>query len=281
MKLGILFSGGKDSVYALGKALEKEKVACLITLLSRNPESYMFHTPNIEITSLQAEAIGLPILQQETRGEKEDELKDLKTAIHRAIDQYGIQGLVTGAIESVYQATRVQRICQELDIWCFNPIWKKDQLDLLNELVEREYEVIISGIFAYPLDESWLGRRLDRKMILELEDLYTRYQLNPSGEGGELETTVLDAPFFTKRIVIDESSASERLNSGLMSIEDAHLEEKQMVSLSEAVGGWRQQAVGEGDPSILIVDMNARADSLGFQEFVLPIVRCITPHTPH
>ena len=289
MKLGVLFSGGKDSVHALGKAMEREEVVCFITLLSRNLESYMFHTPNIGITSLQAESIGLPIIQQETQGEKEEELKDLRTAILRAIELYGIQGIVTGAIESVYQATRVERICQELGIWCFNPLWKKDQLDLLHDLVDDGYEVIISGIFAFPLTEAWLGRRLNDEMICELRELYTRYQLNPSGEGGELETTVLDAPFFTKRIVIDEASSSARLNSGLMTILDAHLEENHEITTDETEeqrgenAGDRSQ--GErtdqsGGPVILIVDMNSRPDSLAFPEFVLPIVRCMPP-PPH
>ena len=68
MKLGVLFSGGKDSTLALHKAAEKEEVTCLITLRSRNPESYMFHTPNIDLTALQAEALGLPLVTKGTEG---------------------------------------------------------------------------------------------------------------------------------------------------------------------------------------------------------------------
>ncbi|HIJ08750.1 TPA: TIGR00289 family protein, partial [Candidatus Bathyarchaeota archaeon] len=63
MKLGVLFSGGKDSTFALHMASEREEIACLIAMLSKNEESYMFHTPNIDITALQAEAMELPILQ--------------------------------------------------------------------------------------------------------------------------------------------------------------------------------------------------------------------------
>ncbi len=84
MKLGVLFSGGKDSTLALHLAAEKEQVACLITLVSRNPESYMFHTPNIEVTVLQAEALGLPMVSVETEGKKEEELADLERAIAEA-----------------------------------------------------------------------------------------------------------------------------------------------------------------------------------------------------
>ena len=74
MRLGVLFSGGKDSTLALHYAREKEEVACLITLLSENKESYMFHTPNIDISALQAQALSLPQISKTTRGEKEKEL---------------------------------------------------------------------------------------------------------------------------------------------------------------------------------------------------------------
>ena len=79
MRLGVLFSGGKDSTLALHIAANKEDVACLITLVSKNPESYMFHTPNIEMTALQAEALRLPLVSVVTEGQKEAELADLRT----------------------------------------------------------------------------------------------------------------------------------------------------------------------------------------------------------
>ena len=110
MKLGVLFSGGKDSTLALHMAAEKETVACLITVESKNAESFMFHTPNIDVTALQAEALGLPLVKVETEGQKEVELADLEHAIAEAKSRYGIEGVVTGAVESVYQASRVQRI---------------------------------------------------------------------------------------------------------------------------------------------------------------------------
>jgi diphthine-ammonia ligase len=218
MRLGILFSGGKDSTLALHMAAEKEQVACLITVSSKNPESFMFHTPNIDITTLQAQALRLPLVKVDSEGKKEEELADLEKAISQAINQFGIEGVVTGAVESVYQAQRVQRICNRLGVWCFNPLWKHDQKALLEELLEKKFKVIISGIFAYPLDESWLGKELDQKMINKLVDLHGKYGLSPSGEGGEIETTVLDAPMFKEKIEIQKSEMEARGNSGVFRI---------------------------------------------------------------
>ncbi|NYT01870.1 MAG: diphthine--ammonia ligase [Methanosarcinales archaeon] len=226
MNLGVLFSGGKDSVFACSRAMEKNTVSCLITLVSENPDSYMFHTPNVRRTDLQARAMNLPLLTWPTRGEKEEELADLRAAIRAAREKCGLQGIVTGAIESVYQAARVQRICRDLDLWCFNPLWQINQLDYLRLLLARGFLVIISGVFAYPFDASWLGAALDRDRIEMLAALQRRYQINPSGEGGELETFVLDGPCFTRRIKIIEASSSYRNYRGHYLIEEARLVDK-------------------------------------------------------
>ena len=223
MKLGVLFSGGKDSTLALHKAIEKEEITCLITLRSRNPESYMFHTPNIDLTILQAEALQLPLISKVTEGKKEQELEDLEQAIFEATENFGIEGIVTGAVESVYQSERVQRICQRQDIWCLNPLWKKNQKMLLEETLERGFKTIISGIFAYPLDEKWLGKEINTNIIQKLLGLQEEYGISPSGEGGEIETTVLDAPLFKQKIEIINSAIEARGNSGIFRINQARL----------------------------------------------------------
>lgn len=223
MRLGVLFSGGKDSTLALHRAAEKEEVVCLISLLSKNPESYMFHTPNVELTSLQARALNLPLVSQVTEGKKEEELADLEQAIAHAKRQFQIEGVVSGAVESVYQSTRVQQICHRLELWCINPLWKKNQRALLEELVQKRFRVIVSGVFGYPLDEKWLGKEIDLTMIGRLLDLQQKYGISPSGEGGEIETTVLDAPMFQRRIEVSEGSTDWRGNSGIYRILQARL----------------------------------------------------------
>jgi diphthine-ammonia ligase len=223
MRLGVLFSGGKDSTLALHIAAEKEEIACLITVVSKNKESYMFHTPNIDATGLQAESLGLPMVSVMTEGRKEEELTDLEKAIAEAKSRFQIKGVVTGAVESVYQASRVQRICSRLNIWCFNPLWKHDQKTLLETILKRHFKVIISGIFAYPLDEKWLGAQIDEQVITRLVKLQNQYSISPSGEGGEIETTVLDAPMFKQKIEIIDYIVEAKENCGVYIIKQARL----------------------------------------------------------
>jgi diphthine-ammonia ligase len=223
MKLGVLFSGGKDSTLALHKAAEKEDVACLITLVSENKESFMFHTPNIDVTALQAEALGLPLIQKVTAGKPEAELKDLEEAITQAVKAYSIEGVVSGAVESVYQSERIQRICNRLGVWCFNPLWQRNQKALLEEIVAKGFKVLVSGVFAYPLDSTWLSKELDAELIGKLLHLEKEFGLSPSGEGGEIETTVLDAPLFKKKIEVLDYEVDAKGNSGVFRIKQARL----------------------------------------------------------
>jgi len=272
MKLGVLFSGGKDSVFACRRAMEKNQVACLITLVSENPDSYMFHTPNIRCTDLQAEALAIPLLTWPTEGIKETELEDLSDAIAAARERYAVQGIVTGAIESVYQAARVQRICRDLDLWCYNPLWQTNQIDYLRRLLKEGFFIIISGVYAYPFDASWLGAQLTEERIQKLERLQQKYRINPSGEGGELETFVLDGPLFQKRIEIIKASQSYANCRGQFVIEEMRLVEKQMDGKNPGnVGQISEDLRVHRKGCILLVDLSFEKDSLSQYEFVRPI----------
>lgn len=207
MKLGVLFSGGKDSVYSAYFFKKKGyDISCLITLESINKDSYMFHTPSINKTKYQAKEMRIPHLIKKTKGEKEEELKDLEKIISLAIKKYKIQGIVTGAVLSVYQSSRIKNICDKLGIGCLNPLWGKDELNYLKELLKNNFEIMIVSVAAYPLNPSWLGRIIDNNFIKEIKELKNKYSVSPAGEGGEFETFVINCPMFKKRLKIKKTS---------------------------------------------------------------------------
>ena len=199
MRLCVLYSGGKDSNLALLKAVESgHEIACLLSLKPVSAESEVFHFPNVELTEMQAEAIGVPLISVEC-GDREDEsLKALREGLERA-KELGAEGVVTGAIRSTYQASRFQRICYSLDLWCFNPLWLRDEVSILREVVERGFETVIVRVAG--IDRRFLGANL-KDVLRELSEM--KGYANPAGEGGEYETLVLDMPLFRKRIVIEE-----------------------------------------------------------------------------
>lgn len=220
MKCAVLFSGGKDSTYAIFLTKKyKHEVCCLISIYSENPSSYMFHTPSIQQVKKQAEAMNIPLIIQKTKGEKEKELIDLEKAITKAKNDFGAEAVVTGAVESAYQASRIQKISNKLDIECFNPLWQKNQVELLNDLIENKFEILITGVFAYPLSNNWLGKKIDRKFVEEVKELFEKYKINPAGEGGEFETFVLNCPLFKKELKIVNKKISGKKNSWKMDLE--------------------------------------------------------------
>ena len=224
MKLGILFSGGKDSYLAMQMAADSHEISCLLTISSQNQDSWMFHTPAITWTKLQAESLGIPQIIQKTEGIQDKELNDLFTLIKNAKKEYSIQGIVTGALASTYQSTRIQKICNTLDLWCFNPLWQLSQEKLLERLQNHNITSIITGVAAEPFDESWLGKELDSSTINELLLYSKKYRINPAGEGGEFESLVINAPMFAKKLEIISSKIHYSNFSGRLEIKEAKLE---------------------------------------------------------
>jgi ABC transporter with metal-binding/Fe-S-binding domain ATP-binding protein len=227
MMLASLFSGGKDSAYALYLAQsEGHEVKVLIAIDSENPESYMYHVPNIQLVKIQAEAMEIPLIFRKTKGVKEEELEDLKASISEAIEQYGITGIVSGAIYSNYQRSRIDNMASELGLESLSPLWKKKPKDMLSEMVESGFRVIISAVAAEGLGPEWLGRELDQKTIEELSCLHNTCYVCTAGEGGEFETLVIDAPKFRKRIEIKEAEKEWDGQAGVYRVLSAELKEK-------------------------------------------------------
>ena len=203
MKLAVLFSGGKDSTYSAWLAKkEGHEITCLISVFSENKESYMFHTPSIKMVKNQAKVMQIPLIIQKTKGKKETELKDLERAIKLAKQKYKIQGIVSGAIQSVYQSSRIQKICNKLNLECFNPLWQINENEYLNDLIKNKFKIIFTGIFAYPLDRSWLGKEINPNFKKEILELNKKYRISKIGEGGEFETFVLNCPLFLRELKI-------------------------------------------------------------------------------
>lgn len=221
MNLAVLYSGGKDSNLALYRAMKYHNIRVLVNLIPKE-NSYLYHYPNANLTKLQAKAIEIPIVQKIVKNEE----KDLKEILNYVKKEYDVEGIVTGAVRSTYQARIFQKICYDLGLWCFNPLWLNKEEDILREILKLNFDVIIVGFFAYPFKKELIGKKLDENTVNTLIKLWKEYKINPVGEGGEIETFVLDAPFFKKRIKIIDYELKIEENSGILIIKEAKLEDK-------------------------------------------------------
>ena len=220
MRLAALITGGKDSALALHRVLkEGHEVAYLVTMIPQREDSWMYHFPNIRLTDFFAEASGIPLVKAETSGVKEEEVEDLK----RLLAELDVDGIVSGAVYSEYQKSRIDRVCREIGKKSVTPLWHENPSRLMRELIDLGFEVIIVGVYAYGFDRNWLGRRIDRSALDELVELKKRYQISIIGEGGEYETFVLYAPYFRRRIHIVDTEVIWENGSGYLSIKGAEL----------------------------------------------------------
>ncbi len=220
MRVAVLFSGGKDSSYALFCAQHYGwDVAHLVTVFSTSAESYMYHVPAIELTRLAAESIGIPLVEVGTPPEPEAELVPLK----EALGELDIDGIVSGALASEYQRRRLDQVCQSVGIKSFAPLWHKNQRDYVHEMVDEGFEVMVTGCYAEGLDESWLGRVLDHKALAALDRLHDRYGISVAGEGGEYESFVAYGPHMGRRVAVEYEKEWKR-DSGKIIVKNAWLE---------------------------------------------------------
>jgi diphthine-ammonia ligase len=197
MKAAVLFSGGKDSNLALLRAVDSGIIVeCLVCIKPEADDSYMFHKPCIELATLQAARMGYPVVSATVSGVKEEEVRELK-------DVFGpleIDAVVSGAVESNYQKSRIGEVACELGLKSINPLWRIDPMALLSELLDKGFKTMVVGVAAEGLGEEWLGRILDDDAVQELYELNRRYGIHPAGEGGEYETFVLDGPLYSQGI---------------------------------------------------------------------------------
>lgn len=209
------------------KAIQKGyKVEYLVSMISENTESYMFHTSNIHLTELAAEAMDIPLIRASTPGIKEEELNDLKKVL-TDLKGKGVEAIFSGALASSYQKSRIDKICQELSLESAAPLWHVDAYQYMEELIDLGFETILVSVSAEGLDKSYLGKKIDRKLLDKLVSLHNDYGIHLAFEGGEAETLVLDCPLFKKRIKIQDLEEVWEGDSGYINIKKAILEEKQ------------------------------------------------------
>ena len=201
MLLSALVSGGKDSLYAMHLAMKHgHEIKNIISMRSENAESYMFHTHNIDLVREQAKLMGVPFVESSTKGVKEEELEDLK----QIISEQGVEGVVSGAVESRYQFDRIGKICSGLGIESVTPLWHTDQKKYMLDMINEGFESIVVSVAAPPLDEKWLGKKIDEKFLDEIIKLNKNFGISIVGEGGEYDTLVVNCPMFREKLSVGE-----------------------------------------------------------------------------
>ena len=225
MKLASLFSGGKDSVYAVHKAkLAGHQVKCLITVFPKSNESHLLHHPNLIWTKLQSQSMKIPQLTSRLESDDiEEELSNLENLLQVAKTRHKIDGVVHGGISSNFQKQKFEKICSKLNLIPFGPLWKLSPIEYMNGLLDSKFTFIITSVTSDGLDDTWLGTTITKSHLSVLEKLSLKFDFNLNFEGGEAETFVINCPLFSKPIKITESRKFWDNYRGRFEIVDAEL----------------------------------------------------------
>jgi ABC transporter with metal-binding/Fe-S-binding domain ATP-binding protein len=225
MDLAALVSGGKDSMLAMYRMYKMgHNIRFLLTMNPASQESYMFHHQNIWVVNLISETTKIPLIMGETHGRKEVELSDLKSLLQKV--EGGVDGIISGALASNYQKSRIELLCDELSLKSFSPLWRIDSVQMWEDLFVEGFQAMVTAVAAEGLKEKWLGKVVDESSFHELKKLSEKHRFHLGFEGGEAETLVLDMPLYEKKIVVLESDVEWQGTHGSLIIKDAVLEDK-------------------------------------------------------
>ncbi|WP_251330753.1 diphthine--ammonia ligase [Haloplanus pelagicus] len=228
-----LFSGGKDSSWALYRALERGLDVTRLVTVHPGEDSYMYHVPATDLAALAAESIGIDLLEidpddlgaaaaTDSATQGDAELEPLEAALRDLATEIDLAGVTAGAVESEFQTSRIEAMCERLAIDLFAPLWQRDPIALGEAMLDAGFEILIVQVAAGGLDESWLGRRLDADALADLAALNEECGVHPLGEGGEFETLVTDAPHMRRPIELASEPVWEGTR-GYLRITDARL----------------------------------------------------------
>ena len=247
MRVAVLASGGKDSTFASWWAIMQGwDVQALVTIIVENEDSMMFQYDNTVIAALQAASMEIPWMPIRSEGIEDFEMNDLENGLKNKMnnktelsriwkgnfdlpeslelldDILEIDGIVVGALRSDYQKTRIEMMCERLRVKSFTPIWHLDSNEYMHSLVDNGFKFHITSVSCEGLGEEWIGKKIDKNNLIELEKIAEKFRFNVDGEGGEFETLVTNAPHMKGEIIIEGKSRWDG-NRGSWKVTRCHL----------------------------------------------------------
>ncbi len=227
MKVAVMFSGGKDSTYALHECLQRGwQVEALIAVKPKNTEAYLYHYATVEWTLLSSEALGIPLILLQTKKiGPEEEAK----ALEKVFKKIKIDALILGGVGlQKTQIESIEAVAQKSGIDIIVPHKNYTSEELLTAEIESGFKIMVTDVATDGLGDEWLGRILDEKSLAELKSRAKKFGFDPLGEGGSWNSFVVDGPIFKKKINFVESQKiwDTKTSSGYLEVKSATLVEK-------------------------------------------------------
>lgn len=225
----VLFTGGKDSVFALHEAVERGiQVRALASVIPLYRYSMLFHQPYLSGLIAQSQSLSIPL---ETIGsiDPNKEAEALHILLSRVKRKYGVKVLITGAVKSVFQYKLFNRISEEIGLELYAPNWGANEEEYMAKILRKNIEFILVSVTSMGIPHDLLGRVFTWKDLEHLSKLSRKYGFNLSFEGGEAETFVINAPLFKYQLMVSGRKIIVSEYEGYFEPERISLFKKHMV----------------------------------------------------
>lgn len=228
MRFAGLYSGGKDSTFAIAELIQEgHTLCCLIVMHPKNDESMLFHYPSNRLLGKISQVMSVPVIEVYCEStDTNSETLQLEIGVKKAVTSFSIKALSHGCISSNFQLNILRNICNKYRLNLLSPIWHIESAFYYKTLLNQGYNILITRVAALGLDSRWLGKTITFSNYLELKRLSERFGFNMTFEGGEAETLVLDCPIYQKRIVVKEGAVIWDGVRGIFEISEVDLIQK-------------------------------------------------------
>ncbi|WP_162595929.1 diphthine--ammonia ligase [Bacillus sp. CGMCC 1.16541] len=221
----VSWSGGKDSCLALYRLQQQHEVVCLLSMVSKKDGRSHTHGIRLPILTLQAKALGLPLVLVDSAGTYE---QSFQHALVETKEKYGADAVAFGSLYEEEDRHWNESISYKAGLKALFPLWtsKEESSRLLEEFILLGFRSVICRASQDYFDKTWVGRMLGWRFFYDMEQTGKAVM----GELGEYHSFVLDGPNFSKKL--DITKAETVLNQGLWSLD---IQDCQLVAKAGAV----------------------------------------------
>ncbi|MGB5824258.1 MAG: diphthine--ammonia ligase [Proteocatella sp.] len=214
MKILASFSGGKDSMLSLDRAIDEGNTPVGLMVTTNSEGLSWFHDINVDILEKVSESLQIPIFFCPCKmGEKYTQ--DYDKILMQLVVLTGAKACVFGDIDIEEHRAWCQERADKAKITALFPLWQESRVELVNEFLEKGYKTLIKKVNKNFLSPSYLGKTLSKELLEKFEKI----GIDPCGENGEYHTLVYDGPKFTKKVNLKLGNISENENCHIREIE--------------------------------------------------------------
>jgi len=199
-----LFSGGKDSMYALQWALANNNLDLIVSIKNEYESAQFYAGPEANglLRQTQSRLIGLPFREVLTRDE--NYMCDTFLGLKEIVNQENIGHMITGDLWLPYTKGAGDMLAGALGIEVIRPCRdlcpsKAEAQKYMQQVLDSGIESIVYSVRKGKLPRSFIGCAIDQVFLEEM----ARRNVDAAGERSEYQSLVTTSPTMNGRIVID------------------------------------------------------------------------------